>query len=90
MYNKTNNPNADKLEDCRQFQPASPGKVCDVKVDQMWHPCLKEVGYNFESPEGGPCIFLKLNRVTTSIPFRSKIYQIKLNQKNNYVFFSNY
>ncbi|XP_030748680.1 sodium/potassium-transporting ATPase subunit beta-2-like [Sitophilus oryzae] len=63
VYNKSNNPHADKLEECRQFQLPSPGKVCDVKIDQMWHPCLKDAGYNFESSEGGPCIFLKLNRI---------------------------
>ncbi|XP_066258505.1 sodium/potassium-transporting ATPase subunit beta-2-like [Euwallacea similis] len=67
-YNKSNNPQADKLEECRNFQPPAPGKVCNVKIDQLWHPCIKSAGYNYESGEGGPCIFLKLNRIFNWVP----------------------
>ncbi|KAL1513409.1 hypothetical protein ABEB36_002828 [Hypothenemus hampei] len=67
-YNRSNNVHADKLEECRQFQPPQPGKVCNVKIDHSWQPCIKEAGYNYESKEGGPCIFLKLNRIYNWIP----------------------
>lgn len=64
-YNRSNNAHADKLEECRQFQSPTPGKVCNVRLDQQWHPCVKDQGFNYDSKDGGPCIFLKLNRVST-------------------------
>ncbi|KAH1004834.1 hypothetical protein HUJ05_005604 [Dendroctonus ponderosae] len=42
QYNRSNNAHADKLEECRQFQTPAPGKVCNVRLDQQWHPC-KEI-----------------------------------------------
>ncbi|KAF2905840.1 hypothetical protein ILUMI_00346 [Ignelater luminosus] len=42
-------------------------KVCDVKVDE-WYPCVHGHGFNFNSSEGGPCIFLKLNKIFGWLP----------------------
>ncbi|KAK5646787.1 hypothetical protein RI129_005251 [Pyrocoelia pectoralis] len=49
---------------CHQGIPPPPGsdKVCEVKVTD-WNPCTRTTGYNFNSTEGGPCIFLKLNKI---------------------------
>ncbi|ERL84900.1 hypothetical protein D910_02323 [Dendroctonus ponderosae] len=68
LIRKSNNAHADKLEECRQFQTPAPGKVCNVRLDQQWHPCVKDQGYNYDSKDGGPCIFLKLNRIYNWIP----------------------
>lgn len=62
-YEKENNPNYNNVEQCLPHQKPSKGKVCDVKLDAEWQKCVKENGYNYDSPEGGPCIFLKLNKV---------------------------
>ncbi|KAK4880060.1 hypothetical protein RN001_008206 [Aquatica leii] len=42
--------------------PAGNERVCEVQVTN-WHPCTPSAGYNFNSSEGGPCIFLKLNKI---------------------------
>ncbi|XP_050300684.1 sodium/potassium-transporting ATPase subunit beta-2-like [Anthonomus grandis grandis] len=67
-YNKSNNPHADKLEDCPPHQRPSPGKVCNVQVDHTWGPCYPGEGFNYGSRDGGPCIFLKLNRIYNWLP----------------------
>lgn len=59
MYDSNNN-----FETCAPGKPPSPGKVCRVTFDESWKPCLKEHRYNYNSDEGGPCIFLKLNKVS--------------------------
>ncbi|KAG5880190.1 hypothetical protein JTB14_036283 [Gonioctena quinquepunctata] len=48
---------------CTNFQSPPPGKVCDVKPTSKWTPCLPEDGFGFEDDKGGPCIFLKLNKI---------------------------
>ncbi|XP_017784397.1 PREDICTED: sodium/potassium-transporting ATPase subunit beta-2 [Nicrophorus vespilloides] len=63
LYNKDNNPHPGNIEDCQQGVKPTPGKVCDVKLDNKWQPCLAKDGYNYNSSSGGPCIFLKLNKI---------------------------
>lgn len=48
--------------DCDHGQFPIPGKVCNVKPES-WYPCNQKAGYNYNSSEGGPCVFLKLNKV---------------------------
>ncbi|XP_044751980.1 sodium/potassium-transporting ATPase subunit beta-2 [Coccinella septempunctata] len=62
-YQKENNPNYNNVEPCEPHKKPSKGKVCDVQLDSEWQKCVKENGYNYDSPEGGPCIFLKLNKI---------------------------
>ncbi|XP_052124681.1 sodium/potassium-transporting ATPase subunit beta-2-like [Frankliniella occidentalis] len=50
---------------CDYDLPPGPGKVCRVEMDRMG-PCMKEKKYNY--PAGGPCIFLKLNKIYGWIP----------------------
>lgn len=40
-------------------------QVCDVPVDDF-HPCTSANQYNYE--EGGPCVFLKLNKIFNWTP----------------------
>lgn len=61
-YDKSLNPHADNIVDCKQGERPEHGKVCDVKIDNR--PCTPESAYNFNSTSGGPCIFLKLNKVS--------------------------
>ncbi|KAJ8920639.1 hypothetical protein NQ315_004778 [Exocentrus adspersus] len=66
-YNKDNK--LQTVEPCTPFQNATaPGKVCDVSMTKSWHPCLEETGFGFEDPKGGPCIFLKLNKIYNWVP----------------------
>ncbi|XP_050504178.1 sodium/potassium-transporting ATPase subunit beta-2-like [Diabrotica virgifera virgifera] len=63
-YRKENNPHYNNVEQCSMFVSPTPGKVCDVKMTpQKWNPCLEEAGFGFEDEKGGPCIFLKLNKI---------------------------
>lgn len=62
-YEKENNPNFNNVEPCLPHQKPAPGKVCDVRFDSEWQKCTKQFGYNYDSSEGGPCIFLKLNKI---------------------------
>lgn len=63
-YHKDNNPHYNNVEQCSMFVSPTPGKVCDVKMTpQKWHPCLPEAGFGYEDEKGGPCIFLKLNKI---------------------------
>lgn len=32
-------------------------------MDNKWAPCLARDGFNYNSSIGGPCIFLKLNKI---------------------------
>lgn len=68
-YRKENNPHHDNVVPCGMFVSPSPGKVCDVEMlPQKWHPCLDEAGFGFEDDKGGPCIFLKLNKIYNWYP----------------------
>ncbi|XP_056642444.1 sodium/potassium-transporting ATPase subunit beta-2 [Diorhabda carinulata] len=68
-YHKENNPHYNNVEQCSMFVSPTPGKVCDVKMTpQKWHPCLDEAGFGFEDEKGGPCIFLKLNKIYNWYP----------------------
>lgn len=40
--------------------PMGEKQVCNVPVDDF-HPCTSGNQYNYE--QGGPCVFLKLNKV---------------------------
>lgn len=51
------------IEDCQQANQPPPGNVCDVKMDQRWKHCVEHYGYDYNSQNGGPCIFLKLNKI---------------------------
>ncbi|KAJ8955631.1 hypothetical protein NQ318_001462 [Aromia moschata] len=63
-YDKENNPHEKNVEECTNYQPPSEGKVCNVKMTKnIWHPCLAESSFGFEDEKGGPCIFLKLNKI---------------------------
>nr|XP_023014837.1 sodium/potassium-transporting ATPase subunit beta-2-like [Leptinotarsa decemlineata] len=53
---------------CAKHQSPPPGKVCEVRVTSKWHPCLSEAGFGFEDEKGGPCIFLKLNKIYNWYP----------------------
>jgi sodium/potassium-transporting ATPase subunit beta len=63
IYNRDNNEHRDNLEQCNQGVPPKNGKVCDVEMNASWKPCLTENAFNYNSSEGGPCIFLKLNKI---------------------------
>ncbi|XP_060518779.1 sodium/potassium-transporting ATPase subunit beta-2 [Cylas formicarius] len=82
-YNKSNNPHADRLIDCAPYTPPPNDKVCDVKIDQSWYPCVPLERYSYNTTAAGPCIFLKLNRIynwvpeyynTTNLPADTKDY----------------
>lgn len=62
-YHKERTPEG-TIGGCDQGKPPPPdsGKVCDVQVDN-WYPCISSAQYNYNSSEGGPCIFLKLNKI---------------------------
>jgi len=49
---------------CDYNNPPADGKVCDVPISN-WSPCVSENNYNYH--KGGPCIFLKLNKVNEKI-----------------------
>lgn len=49
-------------------RPAPEGKVCNVLIDENWSPCVKRHGYNYNNATGGPCIFLKLNKIFGWVP----------------------
>lgn len=44
------------------------GKVCNVVFDEKWAPCVKRKGFNYNNATGGPCIFLKLNKIFGWVP----------------------
>lgn len=67
-YHHDNNPYKENVENCRQGVPPAEGKVCDVKMDNKWQPCIEKDGFNYNSAKGGPCIFLKLNKIFGWIP----------------------
>ncbi|XP_014253434.1 sodium/potassium-transporting ATPase subunit beta-2-like [Cimex lectularius] len=47
---------------CDYDRPATPGKVCDVDVNNIiWQKCTQTEKYGYIS--SSPCIFLKLNRI---------------------------
>lgn len=72
VYKKDKNSYASNIVPCMDFQNnTAEGKVCDVPMTDSWHPCLEERGFGFNDPKGGPCIFLKLNKVK----FHPKILQ---------------
>lgn len=74
VYKKDKNPYASNIVPCMDFQNnTAEGKVCDVPMTDSWHPCLEERGFGFNDPKGGPCIFLKLNKVNCI----RKWYEIK-------------
>lgn len=55
----------DNVVKCDYDLPPGPGKVCQVDMRVMG-PCTKENKYNY--PRGGPCIFLKLNKIYGWVP----------------------
>ncbi|XP_018577968.1 sodium/potassium-transporting ATPase subunit beta-2 [Anoplophora glabripennis] len=63
IYKKEKHPYDSNIMTCADFQNATDGKVCDVPMTESWHPCLEESGFGFGDPKGGPCIFLKLNKI---------------------------
>ncbi|XP_065163353.1 sodium/potassium-transporting ATPase subunit beta-2 isoform X1 [Atheta coriaria] len=62
-YKKEKLPHASNIENCAGKQEPEPGRVCDVAMDNKWAPCLARDGFNYNSSIGGPCIFLKLNKI---------------------------
>uniref|UniRef100_A0A1D1Y1U2 Sodium/potassium-transporting ATPase subunit beta-2 n=1 Tax=Anthurium amnicola TaxID=1678845 RepID=A0A1D1Y1U2_9ARAE len=50
---------------CDYNLPPGPGKVCQVDMRKM-NACNKENSYNYK--KGGPCIFLKLNKIYGWVP----------------------
>jgi len=67
-YHRPRN-NEGPIDDCKPGEPPKYGStmVCDVKVD-TWYPCIASAGYNFNSSDGGPCVFLKLNKIFGWLP----------------------
>lgn len=48
--------------DCSNYKNPPLGKVCSLPMlPKDWSPCLDKDGYGYDA--GGPCIFLKLNKV---------------------------
>lgn len=56
------------MERCEKGRRPPEGKVCNVVVDESWSPCVKSKGFNYNNATGGPCIFLKLNKIYGWIP----------------------
>jgi len=59
---------------CNYDKPPGKGKVCDIDV-KAFNSCTEENRFNFHRQ--GPCIFLKLNKVSISKSYkRNYIVQI--------------
>ncbi|EFA03901.1 sodium/potassium-transporting ATPase subunit beta-2 [Tribolium castaneum] len=60
---------SENVQNCDNRDKPDEGKFCDFKVTNAIAPCNKDYGYGFGSKEGGgPCIFLKLNKIFGWVP----------------------
>jgi sodium/potassium-transporting ATPase subunit beta len=65
----TREPRPENAQNCDKTKPEE-NKFCDFKLtEEQFAPCTKQFGYGFGSTEGGgPCIFLKLNKIFGWVP----------------------
>lgn len=54
---------SETVDKCEGDSKPSADHVCEFRFTKNFAPCLSEFSYGFGSEEGGPCIFLKLNKV---------------------------
>jgi sodium/potassium-transporting ATPase subunit beta len=52
---------------CSWDQPPE-GRFCDFRITPEFGPCTSEYDYGFSSTKGGPCVFLKLNKIPGWVP----------------------
>ncbi|KAI4465669.1 sodium/potassium-dependent atpase beta subunit [Holotrichia oblita] len=61
IYEDTKANHGSNFVSCEQGVSPEEGKVCEMeKVTQI---CMPENNFNYNSTDGGPCIFLKLNKI---------------------------
>lgn len=63
-YETTKEDHPNNYQECSQGVPPMQGKVC--QMDKIRQVCLPENNFNYDSLDGGPCIFLKLNKVRSN------------------------
>lgn len=68
VYNVTRKQYEHNIEHCEVGRRPPEGKVCNVVFDKNWDPCVKRKGFNYNNATGGPCIFLKLNKIFGWVP----------------------
>lgn len=62
--------NSENVQNCDNRDKPDENKFCEFKITNDFAPCTNEWGYGFGNKEGGgPCIFLKLNKVIKTIYF---------------------
>lgn len=65
-YETTKEDHPNNYQECSQGVPPMQGKVC--QMDKIRQVCLPENNFNYDSLDGGPCIFLKLNKIFDWVP----------------------
>ncbi|RZC38210.1 sodium/potassium-transporting ATPase subunit beta-2 [Asbolus verrucosus] len=59
---------SENIQNCDQLSEPEDGKVCEFQLSTSFAPCLNEYHFGLDSKEGGPCIFLKLNKIFGWVP----------------------
>lgn len=62
-YDPVKNPRGSNVINCIPFQQKNESMVCNVIINDSFSPCTRKDGFNYNNPSGGPCFFLKLNKI---------------------------
>ena len=61
---------SENVDNCEKKDRPDENKFCEFKITADYAPCIKDMRYGFDGKErGGPCIFLKLNKVRVVFVF---------------------